>query len=163
MHAALVGIFFQHFSVFMYQFHYRIIIVPFHGILCQCIKLVFWKSENFTYFTENRAVFKFYIGTAKGYVVFTVTVKNIFQNGITVLPAPVYIKIGRCFTVQVQEAFKIQIQFYRTYIGNTQTIGNDAVGTAAPANVHKTQTAAVTDNIPSNQEVTAELQFVYYF
>lgn len=44
-------------------------------------------------------------------MVFTVLFKNIVQNNVTLLPAPVDVKIRGCLSVEVQETFKIQVEF----------------------------------------------------
>src|SRR5690606_41848330 len=50
---------------------------------------------------------------------------------VPVLPTPVNIKIRRRGSVQVQESFEIKIQFYRAYIGDSQTVAHNGVGSAA--------------------------------
>src|SRR5690606_5140472 len=86
--------------------------------------------------------------------------KYILKDGIPVLPAPVYIEIGRTVPVQVQEPFKIKIQFNGTYIRNTQAVTHDTVGPAAPPHMHETHLVTVLHNIPGDEKISAEIELV---
>ena len=78
MHAAHVRIFLEHHAVFLNQFYNGIGLMEFHGILGQQVKLVFRQTENLADFSENRAVFEFYIGAAESHILITVAVEDVF-------------------------------------------------------------------------------------
>src|SRR5690606_18048686 len=92
----------------------------------------------------------------------TIAPKDIVQYHIALFPGPVNIKIRRAFAVQVQKALKIQVQFQGADIGNTQAVRYNTIGSTATSDMQESHRIAVTDNVPSNQEVTAELQLVNY-
>src|SRR5690606_20789110 len=160
MHAALVGEFLQQFAVFVHQPDHGILFMFGHRFSGQHIQFVFGKSKYFPYFAEDGAVFKFNIGSAESHMVPSVFIKYILKDGIPVLPAPVYIEIGRTVPVQVQEPFKIKIQFNGTYIRNTQAVTHDTVGPAAPPHNHETYLSTVLLIYTGDENLSAETVLV---
>jgi hypothetical protein len=62
MHTALIGIFFEHHAVFLYQGNYRISNVI--GLDLPAHLVLLWVNQNLTH-SEYRAVFEFHIGAKK--------------------------------------------------------------------------------------------------
>ena len=48
---------------------------------------------------------------------------------VAIGPGEINIEIGRIGAKQIDKTFKIQIQFHRIYIGNTQQIRHNTIGT----------------------------------
>ena len=156
MHAALIGVFFQQLPIFVNELYHRVVVVPVGGMCSQRIEFFFWKSKYFTYLPENGTVLKLHIGATKSYMIPSVTVKNVLQNSVALLPTPINVKIWWRLAVQIQKTFKIQVKLQWANVGNPQTVSYDAVGATTPPYVHKTHAVAVTNDVPGYQKVTAE-------
>src|SRR5690606_17494657 len=86
--------------------------------------------------------------------------EDIFQYHIALLPGPVDVKIRRALAVDVQKSLKIQLQLVRASISNAQAVGNNALGPAAEPDMKNEHVDAIVENIPGNQEIPAEDQFI---
>ena len=137
--------------------------MSFHWFCRKIIEFFFGQTKGFPHFPEYRTVFEFDIGSAKRNVIFSVFIKNIFEDGVSVLPAPVDIKIWRRGPVEIQETFKIKIQFYWADIGDSQTVTHNRIGSAPTPNVHETHPVAVLNNIPGDEKVRGKFEVANYF
>src|SRR5690606_33628650 len=162
MHTPLVRKLFEHLAILVYSRHHRVVIVQLHRLGCQPVQFLLWQTKYLAHLPEYRAVLKFHIRAAESHMFLSVAVKYILQYYIPFLPAPINIKIRRCLAVEVQEALKIQIKLQGAYIRNAEAVRHDAVRPAAPAHVHKAHAVAVANDIPGNQEITAESQLIDY-
>ena len=60
----------------------------------------------------------------------------------------------------IDEAFEIQIEFERIYIGDANTIGHDAIGSATSPYVEDIAATRIFYNIPGDEEIRGETQLV---
>src|SRR5690606_34979604 len=127
------------------------------------VELFFGQAEHLAHFPHNRPVFELYIGAAKSHVIFSVRVKDIPEDDVTLLPAPVDVEVGRGLPVQVEEALEIEVEFQGTDVRNAQAVADDAVGSTAPPDVHKAHAGAVLYDVPGDEKVGTEVHLVNDF
>ena len=147
----------------MNQFYHFIAVMSFHWFCRKIIEFFFGQTKGFPHFPEYRTVFEFDIGSAKRNVIFSVFIKNIFEDRIPVLPAPVYIEIRRRSPVEIQKTFKIKIKLYRADIGNSEAVTHDRIGSAPAPHMHKTHAVAVLNDIPGDEKVGGKFKVTNYF
>jgi len=160
MHAALVGIFLEHRAVSLYHLDHAVAVVRGHRVFRQGIELILGQPEDLADFAEDGAVLELDVGAAKGDMVPAVSAEDVFQHRVAFLPGPVDVEIGRRLAVQVQEALEIEVEFQGADVGYFQAVGNDGVGPAAAPDVQEAPAHAVAHDVPGNQEIAAESQFV---
>src|SRR5688572_19955479 len=87
----------------------------------------------------------------------SIFIKNIFVDGIAVVPGKVDVKIRRRCALLIQESLKIQIQLNRVNVGYSQAIRNGAVSTASPADKIKALVFGMIDQIVGDQVVGCKI------
>jgi hypothetical protein len=108
--------------------------------------VLLWVNQNFTHFSEYRAVFEFHIGATKATRSRPYRLKCI-REWYPALPTPVNIKIGWTLRFRFKNVQSIS-QFERTDVRNTKTITYDTISTTTSSNMHESHTVAILNNIP---------------
>ena len=121
------------------------------------------KSNGFAQFPKNGPVLKRNVRAQKGHVLSSVSVEQILKHFVPVLPRKIEIEVGRTRPVRVDESLKIQIQFDRIHVGNVQAVGGEGVGARSAANVKKSSSSGVLNQIPIDEEVRRKSQLVNGF
>ena len=83
----------------------------------------------------------------------TIPFKDVVNHLVAFFPGIVNVEIGWAGTFRIEETLEIQIKLNRINIGDTQTIGHHAVGTAAAAHVVKTARHGIADHIPGDEKI----------
>ena len=94
---------------------------------------MFGQAEDLAEFAHDRAVLEGVVGAEQGDVF--VAFEDVACDVVAVGPGEVEVEVGRVGPVEVDEPFKIEVQFYGVYVGDAQQVGDEAVGAAAPPNV----------------------------
>src|SRR4051812_30957662 len=98
MHAALIRMLFKHRSVFVNLTDDAVLLMRLRAGICKLVKRFLRLTKYFANLTNLGFELKLIDGTAKAYMFFAESFKNVCKNGIPVLVAPIYIEIRRCFT-----------------------------------------------------------------
>src|SRR5262245_35627435 len=89
-------------------------------------------------------------------MVHSVLLKQVFVNGITIIPRKVDIKIRGRDAFLVQESFEIQVEFDGVYVSNAQAIRYRAVRAASTPDKIETRSFCERDKIVGDKIIRGE-------
>ena len=79
--------------------------------------------------------------------------KEVVKHLIAVGPTEVNVKVGGIFSVEIDEALKVEIQLHRIHIGDSQAVGYHGVGPGASTHMVKIAAMGKADNVVIDQEI----------
>ena len=79
--------------------------------------------------------------------------KEVVKHLIAVGPAKVNVEVRWIFTVEVDEALKVEIQLHRIHIGDPQAVGHHRVGPGASAHMVKISAMGKADDVVVDQKI----------
>jgi len=131
-----------------------------NGIIGQGINFAFRKPVHLTQFTDDRLPLKGVHRPKQCRMFVAVPFKNILMNIVAIAPRKINVKIGGRASFGIDKTLKIEIQLNRIYIGYFQTISYNRIGSGATSHMVKTTTHRIADNIPGDQEIGRETEFI---
>ena len=99
------------------------------------------------------------VGGEQGGVFAAVPFEDIVGHIIAFIPGEVDIEVGRGATLWVDEPFEVEVEFEGFDIGDKEAVGDDGVGATSAAYVVVTGYLGVSDDIPGDEKVSAEVHF----
>ena len=86
--------------------------------------------------------------------------KNIISHYVAIRMRKINVKIRRILSRGIDESLEVQVQLYGVHICDTQTVGDDTIGAAAPTDIEETLLASEAYDVPVDQKVCCESQLI---
>ena len=115
------------------------------------------QAKDFAEFAHHRPVLEGVVGAEQGDVL--VAVEDVACDVVAVCPRKVEVEVGWIGPVEVDEPLEVEVQFDGVDIGDAQEVGDEAVGSAAPADVEVALGPRVGGDVPVDEEVGEKLLF----
>ena len=79
--------------------------------------------------------------------------KEVVKHLVSVGPTEVNVEVGRVFAVEVDEAFKVEVQLHGIHVGDSQAVGHHRVGSGASTHMVEVAAMGKADNVVIDQEI----------
>ena len=126
-------------------------------ILNDLVDLFFWQTENFSQFPYVGPALISGMGAEQTNVIGVVFAENIIVDVVSVTPGEIHVKIRGRGPLWVEKALKIQVQFDRVRICDTQAISDQTVCTTAPTYIFISLLAGMPYDIVADEIICFEV------